>query len=202
MMYLACRRNMLLSSAAGENMPRQSPFIIDMSPVERASLESVSRRYSAPYRDVVRARIVLLAAQGQENTEISRRLDIPVQIVSKWRKRFFEERLAGLAERSRTGRRPAVGRPRSSRSPVLTSHRDHYHALRHVAQPGARDLLRALQQRGVLVKPDHGRGGRESATARGPKMRAGDTQPSKADRGRARDGEQLAHDAMNARDTR
>ena len=88
-------------------MPRQSPFTIDLSPAERASLESASRRYSAPYRDVVRARIVLLAAQGQENTEISRRLDTPVQIVSKWRKRFFEERLAGLAERSRTGRRPA-----------------------------------------------------------------------------------------------
>jgi transposase-like protein len=95
-------------------VPRQSPFIIDLSPVERASLESASRRYSAPYRDVVRARIVLLAAEGQENTEISRRLDTPVQIVSKWRKRFFEERLAGLAERSRTGRGPAFP-PRARR---------------------------------------------------------------------------------------
>jgi transposase-like protein len=50
---------------------------------------------------------VLLAAAGEENTEIARRLDLPVQIVSKWRKRFFEERLAGLAERARTGRPPA-----------------------------------------------------------------------------------------------
>ena len=88
-------------------MPRTSPFIIELSAAERAALASTSRRYSAPYRDVVRARIVLLAGEGQENTEIARRLDTPVQIVSKWRKRFFEERLAGLAERSRTGRRPA-----------------------------------------------------------------------------------------------
>ena len=88
-------------------MPRTSPFLIELVPAERAALESTSRRYSAPYRDVVRARIVLLAADGQENTEIARRLDTPVQIVSKWRKRFFEERLAGLAERSRSGRRPA-----------------------------------------------------------------------------------------------
>jgi transposase len=50
---------------------------------------------------------VLLAAGAQENTEIARRLDTPVQIVSKWRKRFFEERVAGLAERARSGRRPA-----------------------------------------------------------------------------------------------
>ena len=88
-------------------MPRQSPFIIELSLAERAVLESTGRRYSAPYREVVRARIVLLAAEGRENVEIARRLDLPVQIVSKWRKRFFEERLAGLAERPRTGRRPA-----------------------------------------------------------------------------------------------
>jgi transposase-like protein len=89
-------------------VPRQSPFIIKLSPAEVTVLASTSRRYSASYRDVIRARIVLLAAEGQENTEIARRLDLPVQIVSKWRKRFFEEGLAGLAERSRTGRRPGV----------------------------------------------------------------------------------------------
>jgi transposase-like protein len=95
-------------------MPRSSPFIIELSPAERASLESTSRRYSAPYRDVVRARIVLLAAQGVENIEIARRLDTPAQIVSKWRKRFFEDGLVGLAERLRTGRRPGFP-PRARR---------------------------------------------------------------------------------------
>src|SRR5664279_4634890 len=92
-------------------MARSSPFIIELSPAERTALESTSRRYTAPYRDVVRARIVLLAADRQENIEIARRLELPVQIVSKWRKRFFEERLAGLAERPRTGR---PGAPRRS----------------------------------------------------------------------------------------
>jgi len=94
-------------------VPRSSPFIIELSPAEQTSLESTSRRYSAPYRDVVRARIVLLAAQGLENIEIARRLDTPAQIVSKWRKRFSEAGLAGLAERARTGRRP--GFPPSAR---------------------------------------------------------------------------------------
>jgi len=95
-------------------VPRSSPFVIELSPAERADLESRSHRYSAPYRDVVRARIVLLAAEGTENTEIARRLELPVQVVSKWRKRFFEERLAGLAERPRTGRRPGFS-PRAGR---------------------------------------------------------------------------------------
>lgn len=82
-------------------MPRASPFVVELSPLERRELESVSHRYSAPYRDVVRARVVLLAADGWENKAIAQRLDLPVQIVSKWRRRFVEERLAGLQERPR-----------------------------------------------------------------------------------------------------
>jgi len=88
-------------------MPRRSPFSIVLSPAERSALEATGRRYTAPYRDVVRARIVLLAADGVENKEIGQRLSLPAQIVTKWRKRFFEERLPGLAERSRSGRPPA-----------------------------------------------------------------------------------------------
>lgn len=87
-------------------MPRASPYVINLSVAERAALETRSRRYSSPYRDVVRAKIVLMAAEGLENQTIASRLDLPFQIVSKWRKRFFQERLPGLEERSRTGRSP------------------------------------------------------------------------------------------------
>jgi transposase len=45
-----------------------------------------------------------MAADGLENKAIAGRLDLPRQIVSKWRKRFFEERLSGLKERPRRGR--------------------------------------------------------------------------------------------------
>ncbi len=95
-------------------MPRRSPYVIELSPAERAALESTSQRYTAPYRAVVRAKIVLMAAQGLENKTIASRLDLPFQIVSKWRKRFFQERLPGLEERSRTGRSP-VFPPRTGR---------------------------------------------------------------------------------------
>ena len=92
-------------------MPRTSPYWIELSHEERASLESLARRYTSPYRDVIRARIVLYAARGLPNDEIAARLDTPRQIVSKWRKRFFEQRLAGLEERPRRGR-PARFSPR------------------------------------------------------------------------------------------
>jgi transposase len=53
---------------------------------------------------VIRAKIILYAADGFDNDEIAARIDTPRQIVSKWRKRFFEEGMAGLEERARGGR--------------------------------------------------------------------------------------------------
>jgi transposase len=95
-------------------MPRRSPFVIRLQPKERAELESRSHRYTSRYRDVVRARIVLYAADGLGNDEIAARLDTPRQIVSKWRKRFFEQRLEGLEEQPRRGR-PAGFSPQRRR---------------------------------------------------------------------------------------
>jgi hypothetical protein len=81
--------------------PRTSPYTIELSPDETRKLEALARKYTAPYRDVIRAKIILLAAQGVRNDQIAQRLDLPTQIVYKWRKRFFEDRLAGLHDRSR-----------------------------------------------------------------------------------------------------
>lgn len=95
-------------------MPRTSPYKIELSAEERRHLEAVARRYTSPYRDVVRARIVLYAAQGLGNDEIAARLDTPRQVVSKWRKRFYEQRLAGLGDLPRGGRPPGFP-PRGGR---------------------------------------------------------------------------------------
>ncbi len=87
-------------------MPRSSPYRIELSDEERAALEARARRYTLPYRDVVRAQMVLLAAQGLRNDEIAHRLNSRREVVSMWRKRFFEQGLAGLQERPRRGRPP------------------------------------------------------------------------------------------------
>ncbi len=100
-------------------MPRRSPYTIELSEDERFALERRTARYTAPYRDVMRARIVLMAAAGWENKEIAARLTVPVQIVTKWRKRFFEEGLGGLEERSRRGRPPVFPPQRDHRGQGL-----------------------------------------------------------------------------------
>jgi transposase len=85
-------------------MPRTSPYRIVLDDAEKAHLQRTASQYTAPYRDVVRAKVVLFAAQGLQNKEIGERIDLPRQVVAKWRKRFFEKRLAGLQEHSRRGR--------------------------------------------------------------------------------------------------
>lgn len=85
-------------------MPRTSPFDIELSEDERRELQFIARQYTLPYRDVIRAKIILLAAEGWSNKQIAQRLDAPRQIVSKWRKRFYEHGLAGLEEQPRPGR--------------------------------------------------------------------------------------------------
>ena len=93
-------------------MPRKSPFRIELSPSEYAELSRRAAKYTLPYFEVVRAKMILMAAGGMDNDEIAARLDTRREVVSQWRKRFFERRLAGLEERARPGR-PRVFPPRA-----------------------------------------------------------------------------------------
>jgi transposase len=83
-----------------------TPYRIELSDDERSVLEQRARSSNAPYRQVVRARIVLYAADGMENAEIAKRLDSTREFVSRVRKRFREEGLKALEERPRAGRPP------------------------------------------------------------------------------------------------
>ena len=85
-------------------MSRRSPFVIELSDEERRNLEALVRRRTAERRMVVRARIVLAAADGEENASIAERLGVALNTVIKWRKRFFEEGKDGLTDRRRSGR--------------------------------------------------------------------------------------------------
>ena len=87
-------------------MPRRSPYRIDLSADERAVLESLARSYTLPYWQVTRAQMVLLAASGLRNDQIAARLNCRREVVSQWRKRFFEARLEGLEDLPRRGRPP------------------------------------------------------------------------------------------------
>jgi transposase len=84
-------------------MPSSVLAPIELSADERAVLESWTRRRTSAQALALRARIVLLAAEGPSNTEIAERLGIARNTVAKWRTRFAEHRLDGLTDEPRPG---------------------------------------------------------------------------------------------------
>jgi transposase len=96
---------------------------ITLSNEERSTLESWARSRTAPARLVTRARIVLSAAKGMQNIEISAKLSIDVTVVSRWRNRFAEQRLEGIAkERGQRGPQPVRQRRYARRILETTLH--------------------------------------------------------------------------------
>lgn len=85
-------------------MPRSSPFRIALSRDEARELHRRAAKYTLPYYQVVRAKMILLAAAGWSNDEIATTLHTRREIVSLWRKRFYQERLVGLEDQVRPGR--------------------------------------------------------------------------------------------------
>lgn len=65
-----------------------------------------ARGQKTPYRDKVRAQIVLLAGRRQTNAQIARQVGVTVDTVRTWRGRFAAQGLAGLVDRARCGRPP------------------------------------------------------------------------------------------------
>src|SRR5437764_15360793 len=84
-------------------MSISTPVVIELSEDERAQLESWARRRTSAQALAVRSRVVLLAAEGLNNTEIAERLGVHRPMVRKWRGRFAEHRLDGLGDEPRPG---------------------------------------------------------------------------------------------------
>jgi transposase len=77
---------------------------VDLTADERARLESWTRRRTSAQALAMRARIVVLAADGLNNTEIAAELRIHRNVAGNWRSRFLEHRLDGLLDEPRPGR--------------------------------------------------------------------------------------------------
>jgi len=89
-------------------MRRPVPALL-VSAGQREVLESVARSQSAPHREVVRARALLMAADGLANTAIAQALSMSAASVSGWRARFAEEGLVKFGQvRQGRGRKKSI----------------------------------------------------------------------------------------------
>ena len=79
---------------------------ITLSTEEKSSLEKIVRSPSSQVREVLRAKIVLLAAENISNQDISQRLGCNIETARLWRNRFYALRLKGLQDQPGRGRKP------------------------------------------------------------------------------------------------
>ena len=97
-------------------MPRGRPLApLSVSPAEHEALVSITRSRSMPQSLATRARIVLLAAEGESNTSIADRLGLSLPTVGIWRKRYLHQRIQGLYDE------PRPGGPRSIRDEQIAT---------------------------------------------------------------------------------
>ena len=105
-----------------------------LRPGDGAVLEARLRAPRTPQRDVLRARIVLLAAQDRSTRSITRELGTMPRMLSLWRGWYAREGLAGLAGRPRAGPKRKYGAhldqplPQHGQRPML-------HFLRRLQRP-------------------------------------------------------------------
>jgi transposase len=83
--------------------------IVILTDEQRAKLETYARGRRTPARVVLRARIVLLAAEGKQDLEIAHLLSVVPRTAARWRSRFLHEGIAGLErDAPRPGRTPSI----------------------------------------------------------------------------------------------
>lgn len=143
---------------------------IELSPQLERVLEAIANTPSNPHRLVVRAQIVLLAAAGESNAQIGRRLGLSTDTARKWRKRWLaaEARLSAVAEggkekeiRSlveavlsdapRTGR-PDTFSPEQLVAIVAVACEDPRQSGREISHWTARELADEVMQRQIVEK--------------------------------------------------
>ena len=85
-------------------MMKYSPYVVRLNDSENDHLHRVVAAAKSRQRDVLRAHIVLLAADDTPNAHIAAQLGINEDTARKWRRRFCDKRLEGLRDLPRSGR--------------------------------------------------------------------------------------------------
>lgn len=92
-------------------MPFGADPIVVTDP-EREELQQMTQSRMLPAGDVMRARMILLLADGVAYQKIQDLLDTTAPTIARWKRRFLEHRIAGLMEELHPGQKPSVRTPK------------------------------------------------------------------------------------------
>lgn len=146
-------------------MPGPKPPSVDLADEERRDLEGLVRRHTTGQQMAERARIVLLAADGLNNSEIARELALEPDTVRLWRQRWLSVSGVALADLSVTNRladaprsgTPARITPEQVARIVALACEAPSESGRPVSQWSTTELAAEIMQRGIVdtISPRH-----------------------------------------------
>ena len=146
-------------------MPGPKPPKIVLTDAERQGLEKLIHRYSTPQQTAVRARVVMLAADGKNHAEIAEALKVSIDLARLWRQRWLALQPIALEELSEAERLADL--PRPGTPPRLTADQickierlaceKPEQSGRPISQWTGRELAAEMMQRGIVdtISPRH-----------------------------------------------
>lgn len=146
-------------------MPGPQPIQVELDSDTQKALEALTRRHSTPQQLVTRAQILLLAADGKNNAEIVRELDLSIDMVRMWRNRWarfanipLEELTVceRLADEPRPGRAPAISAEQVCQILSLACESPEKSG-RPISQWTGREIADEIMARGIVerISPRH-----------------------------------------------
>lgn len=141
---------------------KKSP-VISLTNKEMQILQNWGRSHKIEKRLAQRADIILCAAQGKHSKDIAAELQTREATVSKWRTRFYKNRLAGLQDIQRKGA-PAkydsqtenrILKALDKKPPEGYSTWDGTLLSKHLRDVSAQQVWRVLRKRGIHLQRKH-----------------------------------------------
>ena len=102
--------------------PVSTARVVKLDEIQRQQLEAFAKSRSLPHSLVLRARIVLAAATGEQSLRIARQFGVSRHTVSLWRGRFVQRGIEGLYDEYRSGRPRSIEDERISQLVKKTLH--------------------------------------------------------------------------------
>ena len=143
--------------------PKPPP--IELVDAERLALERLVRRHATPQQLALRAQIVLAAAEGANNCQIARHLDVSVDMVRRWRERWLVCQAASLEDLPVIDRLTDAPRPGTPvritddqvAQIVALACEPPADAQRPISQWTGREIADEIKQRGIVneISPRH-----------------------------------------------
>jgi putative transposase len=135
------------------------PPSIELTDLERRELKQLTKRHLTPQQLVLRARIMLAAADGANNHRTARRLEVSLDMVRRWRERWIALGAASVEELPVVDRltdAPRPGKPRTITPEqvcqiiALACETPSDSARRPISQWTGREIADEIERRGIV----------------------------------------------------